>query len=104
MQVLRSVMKYHPETIDVPDYYECTGCNTSVGAELIRLHGDDFDAPENELGYIGSSDDSCENCQASLASGERYLPYEDGSDSHAYIECPSCKHKNIRYGFGEDDD
>jgi hypothetical protein len=47
---------------------------------------------------------SCEMCQASLASGERYLPYEDGSNSHAYIKCPSCKHENIRYGFGEDGD
>lgn len=51
----------------------------------------------------GSNGGSCEMCQASLNGGERYLPYENGSSSYAYIECPSCKHENIRYGFGESD-
>ncbi|WP_225828396.1 hypothetical protein [Streptomyces naphthomycinicus] len=51
-----------------------------------------------------SSGGGCAMCQASLARGERYLPYEDGSTPYAYISCPSCGHENIRYGFGEDDD
>lgn len=51
-----------------------------------------------------SSSGTCQMCQASLAGGDSYMPYEDGSNSHAYIVCPSCKHENIRYGFGEDDD
>lgn len=50
-----------------------------------------------------SGDNDCESCQASLSGGVRYLPYEDGSNSTAYIVCPSCGHHNDRYGFGEDD-
>jgi hypothetical protein len=46
---------------------------------------------------------SCEMCRSSLSRGEHYLPYENGSNAHAYIICPSCKNKNIQYGFGEDD-
>ena len=42
-------------------------------------------------------------CQSSLARGVSYLPYENGSNSHAYIACPSCGHENVRYGLGEDD-
>lgn len=48
-------------------------------------------------------DNECEICQASLKDGERYLPYEDGSNEYAYIVCPECGHKNIMYGFGEDE-
>lgn len=46
---------------------------------------------------------TCQWCQSSLSGGASYLPYEDGSNSHAYIVCPSCKQENIRYGFGEED-
>ncbi|MGY5015044.1 hypothetical protein ACWCY6_44550 [Streptomyces sp. 900105755] len=46
---------------------------------------------------------TCQWCQAPLSGGTSYLPYEDGSNPHAYIVCPSCKQENIRYGFGEDD-
>lgn len=45
----------------------------------------------------------CVWCQESLSRGTSYLPWEDGSNSHAYITCPSCKGENIRYGFGDDD-
>ncbi|MFG3344172.1 hypothetical protein ACGF1Z_03795 [Streptomyces sp. NPDC048018] len=59
----------------------------------------------NLNGYGGNrkhGGSSCEVCQSSLSTGTSYLPYEDGSNSHAYISCPSCGHENIRYGFGED--
>jgi hypothetical protein len=46
----------------------------------------------------------CENCQGSLAGAEGSLPWEDGNNPHAYKRCPNCGHKNIFYGFGEDDD
>ncbi|GAA0397873.1 hypothetical protein GCM10009530_56940 [Microbispora corallina] len=46
---------------------------------------------------------TCRWCQSALSGGTIYLPYEDGSNSHAYIVCPSCKQENIQYGFGEDD-
>jgi DNA-directed RNA polymerase subunit RPC12/RpoP len=45
---------------------------------------------------------TCESCQSSLSGGDSYLPYEDGSNSYAYIRCPSCSHENTQYGFGED--
>lgn len=51
----------------------------------------------------GKSSGSCVACQSSLSGGDSYLPYEGGSNSYAYIKCPSCGHENIRDGFGEDD-
>ena len=45
-----------------------------------------------------------ESCDSSLSGGQRYLPYENGSNSNAYIKCPSCGHENVRYGFGDDND
>lgn len=47
---------------------------------------------------------TCENCQQSLADSFLTLPWEDGDNSHAYVTCPYCRHENIKYGFGEDDD
>lgn len=44
----------------------------------------------------------CENCQASLAGSDVTLPWEDGSNSTAYVTCRSCGHENTGYGFGED--
>ncbi|WNV82203.1 hypothetical protein [Umezawaea sp. Da 62-37] len=46
---------------------------------------------------------TCQWCESALSGGTSYLPYEDGGNSDAYIVCPSCKQKNIQYGFGEDD-
>ncbi|WP_167542509.1 hypothetical protein [Streptomyces himastatinicus] len=38
------------------------------------------------------------------ALGWNELPlHEEGSNSHAYIVCPSCSQENIQYGFGEED-
>lgn len=48
--------------------------------------------------------DECINCQQSLSGGDLTLPWEDGDNKHAYVTCPHCGYKNIRYGFGEDDD
>ena len=47
--------------------------------------------------------DTCENCGRSLDGGELTLPWEDGDNEEAYVECPYCHHRNIVYGFGEDD-
>jgi len=30
------------------------------------------------------------------------LPWEDGDNPEAYIECPKCKTKNVVEGFGDD--
>jgi|tagenome__1003787_1003787.scaffolds.fasta_scaffold20982535_6 uncharacterized protein YbaR (Trm112 family) len=70
-----------------------------------RLYRDEGDGVPIYLppGYSWPSGRTCERCDAWLDDGVHYLPYEDGSNSHAYIICPSCKHENIQYGFGEDD-
>lgn len=73
--------------------YWCESC----GSLFKTVDGELFDAKSGGA-------DSCEICQSSLTGATSYLPYEDGSNSHAYIVCPSCGHENIRYGFGEDDD
>ncbi len=44
----------------------------------------------------------CVWCQEPLSRGVHYLPWEDGSNSHAYIICPSCKQENTSYGLGGD--
>ena len=54
-------------------------------------------------GYLSPSGRTCASCQSSLDGGDHHLPYEDGSNSHAYIICPSCRYENIQSGFGEDD-
>ena len=46
----------------------------------------------------------CESCGQSLAGGKLTLPWEGGSNANAYVRCPHCGHKNIVYGYGEDDD
>lgn len=46
----------------------------------------------------------CINCEQPLEKGTLTLPWEDGDNSNAYVECPHCGYKNIIYGFGEDDD
>lgn len=82
---------------------ECPWCGEPMsGVEHLDCGVDQLVARSSSSLSSGGSDD-CEACQASLDDGIRYLPYEDGSNSHAYIICPSCNHENIRYGFGEDD-
>lgn len=84
--------------------YWCDSCGLVItdGGELINVKPGD----ERIMRPSRSSDggDSCEACQASLAGAERYLPYENGSNPDAYIECRSCGHENVRHGFGEDPD
>ena len=46
----------------------------------------------------------CENCGWSLLGGYLTLPWEDGDNTYAYVTCPHCGYKSIRYGYGEDDD
>lgn len=45
----------------------------------------------------------CLNCQQPLTDGALTLPWEDGNNPLAYVECPICGYKNDVYGFGEDD-
>ena len=52
---------------------------------------------ENQMDY-------CESCGQSLEGGDLTLPWEDGDNPYAYVTCPHCRYKNIRYGYGEDDD
>lgn len=76
--------------------YWCASCGVlykTVGGELVDVK----DLRESE-GHAGGT---CEMCQASLSGGDSYLPYEDGSNSLAYMKCPSCGYKNEREGFGE---
>ncbi|MBO3091673.1 Sec23/Sec24 zinc finger-containing protein [Schleiferilactobacillus harbinensis] len=77
--------------------WQCTECgfkNSISKSNIVYL--DDSDS--------GTGEGSCENCGQSLAGGSHYLPWEDGSNEHAYIVCPYCGTKNVVYGFGGDDD
>lgn len=79
------------------------GC-PSCKVEFVMENGKLVEQMLSSRGSSSSDSTSCEMCQSSLSGGESYLPYEDGSNANAYIICPSCKHENIRYGFGGDDD
>ena len=46
---------------------------------------------------------TCEGCGQSLAGGDLTLPWEEGDNEYAYVECPHCGYKQIKYGYGEDD-
>ena len=55
----------------------------------------------------------CVCCGRSLAGGVLILPWEDGDNEYAYVNCPhpfwmfTCPHcgeENIQKGYGEDDD
>ncbi len=74
----------------------CPGLVITDGDELAYVRPDDPRIQPQE------DRDPCISCQASLSGGTSYMPYEDGSNSHAYIVCPSCGTENIREGFGED--
>ena len=60
------------------------------------FHKDDA----NDQEYVS---DPCINCERSLKGGALTLPWEDGGNANAYVICPHCGCKNIKYGFGEDD-
>lgn len=74
----------------------CDGCG--------RLYRDESGGLLTHLqrGWSSPSGRTCEQCGASLDSGDHYLPYEDGSNPDAYIICRDCRHRNILYGFGGD--
>lgn len=85
------------------DRYECSNsnCNSPVS---FRVNGEIVDA--STLSYrrrASAPAPRCVSCQESIEHGINYLPWEDGSNSHAYIICPYCGFENIQYGFGEDD-
>ncbi len=78
--------------------YWCDTCGVIVvdrGGDLLLA------PPGSPLLGVGRSADDCGACQSSLSGGTSYMPYEDGSNTHAYIICPSCGAENIRDGFGE---
>jgi len=74
--------------------YWCPGC----GRLFVVEGGEPVDVKDLRQGDLGD----CVWCQSSLNGGTSYLPHEDGSNSRAYIICPSCGGENIREGFGED--
>ena len=74
--------------------YWCADC----GRLFVMQAGEPVDVKDLRQGGLGD----CVWCQSSLDGGTSYLPYEDGSNSHAYIICPSCGGENTREGFGED--
>ena len=79
----------------------CDSCGS-----LFREQGEELE--HLPPGYLDSRGDEgthgrmCEKCQRSLNDGAHYMPYEDGNNPHAYIQC-RCGHENIVYGFGDDD-
>jgi DNA-directed RNA polymerase subunit RPC12/RpoP len=77
--------------------FECSKCHHVA----FRVNGEIVDAFSPKR--FNNNPGTCESCQQSLAGGDRSLPWEDGDNANAYIRCPHCSHKNIKYGFGEDD-
>lgn len=47
---------------------------------------------------------TCESCGQPLNKGVLTLPWEDGDNPYAYVQCPYCGYKNIMEGYGSDDD
>ena len=46
----------------------------------------------------------CCSCGIPLDGGELTLPWADGDNLNAYIECPHCGYQSTVYGYGEDED
>ena len=44
----------------------------------------------------------CESCQQDLSGSEFTAPWEDGSNSNAFVTCRHCRHKNVQWGWGGD--
>lgn len=74
--------------------FECPNCG------VLFLENGDYVSPWNRTHRRSGT---CSNCEQSLSGGNLILPWEDGDNSYAYVTCPCCGHKNIKYGFGEDD-
>jgi len=79
------------------DRYECS--NPNCHGVSFRENGEIVNAFERRRGSAGT----CESCGQSLSRGDFSLPWEDGNNAYAYVRCPYCGHKNIKYGYGEDD-
>jgi predicted RNA-binding Zn-ribbon protein involved in translation (DUF1610 family) len=75
--------------------FTCPNCNDGT---VYRIEGGVLNGYSDEPGT--SSERLCPFCESSLSGGDSYLPWEDGSNSHAYIICPSCKQKVTLDGFG----
>jgi DNA-directed RNA polymerase subunit RPC12/RpoP len=80
------------------DRYECS--NPNCYNVSFRENGEIVDAfsPRRR-----GSGDTCDSCGQSLSGGDLTLPWEDGDNAEAYVRCKYCGHKNIKYGYGEDD-
>ena len=46
----------------------------------------------------------CENCQRDMSGSDMTPAWADGDNPSAYAICRHCRHKNILWGFGGDDD
>jgi len=77
------------------DCYKCN--NQDCESVAFRENGEIVDA------YSRGNRGECESCGQSLSRGEISAPWEDGDNTYAYIKCPYCDHRNIKYGWGGDD-
>jgi hypothetical protein len=87
-----------PAIDDFGQRYDCWNPECSGGDAYRERDG----VLVGQTGSASGEGPTCQWCQNSLSGGTSYLPWEDGSNSHAYIICPSCKQENVQYGFGED--
>lgn len=85
-----------PLNEDGEDRFECSKCHQVA----FRENGEIVDAFSRHAKLANNNAGTCESCQQSLAGCSTIVPWEDGNNADAYIRCPYCGHKNIKYGFG----
>ena len=82
-------------------YLWCNRCHANIPESRVKKYWETHNEPE---GVSNSADGgTCESCGQSLSGGDFSLPWEDGNNANAYVRCRYCGHKNIKYGYGEDD-
>ena len=79
----------------------CDGCNTIFTESQVEEYWDNNSEPESVSNATNA--DKCESCGQSLYRCALAFPWEDGNNEYAYVRCRYCGHKNIKYGYGEDD-
>ncbi len=58
----------------------------------------------SDVTWLNEYNGRCGNCDEVELKGKYplVLPWEDGDNPAAYVECPRCRMKNIVEGFGVD--
>ncbi|MEQ8154500.1 MAG: hypothetical protein ABRQ25_06410 [Clostridiaceae bacterium] len=77
--------------------FECPNC---TGGVFFMEDGELVDSMHRGKG--SGSSETCISCGQPLR-GDFSAPWEDGGNRYAYVRCKYCGHKNIKYGYGEDD-